>query len=195
MTRHQDLVEWAQADPVNAEILRRLPTLRLDQAHLVAGCVYQSVWNRQAGQPPGAKVKDYDIFYFDGTGLSCEAEDAVIRRLNLEPMRTSSAMAVSFSSGSSGVQRIGGASPSSCMPGLAPLVNRNSMSRCAIDHLGGASNAPPLRASLPASALASGQNRGALVPPGPPGLPVSVLPISAFLVLALLVRAGMVRGN
>jgi uncharacterized protein len=85
MTRHQDLVakdlvKWAQADPVNAEILRRLPALGLEQAFLVAGCVYQAVWNRQAGLPPGAKVKDYDIFYFDGTDLSYEAEDAVIRR-------------------------------------------------------------------------------------------------------------------
>ncbi len=80
MTRHQDLVEWAQADPVNAEILRRLPALGLAQAYLVAGCVYQAVWNRQAGLPPGSRIKDYDIFYFDGSDLSYEAEDAAIRR-------------------------------------------------------------------------------------------------------------------
>jgi hypothetical protein len=80
MTRYQELVEWAQADPVNAEILRRLPALGLEQAYLVAGCVYQAVWNRQAGLLPGSRIKDYDIFYFDGSDLSYEAEDAVIRR-------------------------------------------------------------------------------------------------------------------
>jgi uncharacterized protein len=80
MTLHQDLVEAAQADPVNAEILRRLPELGLEQAYLVAGCVYQAVWNRQAGLPPGSRIKDYDIFYFDDRDLSYEAEDVVIRR-------------------------------------------------------------------------------------------------------------------
>ena len=80
MTRYQELVEWAQADPVNAEILRRLPALGLEQAYLVAGCVYQAVWNRQAGLLPGSRIKDYDIFYVDGSDLSYEAEDAVIRR-------------------------------------------------------------------------------------------------------------------
>ncbi|MEI9985980.1 MAG: nucleotidyltransferase family protein [Aliidongia sp.] len=80
MTRQQDMVEWAQDDPVNAAILRRLPELGLGQAYLVAGCVYQAVWNRLGGLPPGALVKDYDIFYFDDADLSYEAEDAAIRR-------------------------------------------------------------------------------------------------------------------
>src|SRR5579859_5672445 len=78
--RRQDLLDCALADPINGEILRRLPELRLEQAHLVAGCIYQAVWNRLGGFAPGAMVKDYDVFYFDGTDLSYEAEDAVIRR-------------------------------------------------------------------------------------------------------------------
>jgi hypothetical protein len=80
MARHQVLLDCALANPVNAEILRRLPELGLDQAHLVAGCVYQAVWNRLSHAPADAGVKDYDIFYFDDRNLSYEAEDEVIRR-------------------------------------------------------------------------------------------------------------------
>ncbi len=71
------------ANPVNREILRRLPELELDQAYLTAGCLFQAVWNHQSGAPPEARVRDYDIFYFDPEDLSYEAEDAVIRRAEL----------------------------------------------------------------------------------------------------------------
>ena len=80
ITRRQDLLDWALANPVNAEILRRLPELGLVQAYLVAGCVYQAVWNRLSGFAPAAMVKDYDVFYFDDSDLSYAAEDAAIRR-------------------------------------------------------------------------------------------------------------------
>jgi hypothetical protein len=78
--RQTDLLDCALANPVNAEILRRLPELGLGEAHLVAGCVFQAVWNRLSGAAPAAGVKDYDVFYFDADDLSYEAEDAVIRR-------------------------------------------------------------------------------------------------------------------
>jgi hypothetical protein len=68
----------ALANPVNAAILARLPALGLPQAHLVAGCLFQAVWNHRAGRPPGDAVKDYDVFYFD-EDLSWEAEDRAIR--------------------------------------------------------------------------------------------------------------------
>jgi len=80
MTRRQALLDCALANPVNAEILQHLPELGLGQAYLVAGCVYQAVWNRLGGLAPGALVKDYDVFYFDDSDLSYEAEDTVIRR-------------------------------------------------------------------------------------------------------------------
>jgi len=69
----------ALSNPVNAEILRRLPRLGIVEPWLVAGCLYQAVWNRHAGRPPGENVKDYDVFYWD-EDTSWEAEDAVIRR-------------------------------------------------------------------------------------------------------------------
>ena len=46
---------------------------------LVAGCLYQTVWNVVTGQPPEAGILDYDLAYFDGSDLSWDAEDAVIR--------------------------------------------------------------------------------------------------------------------
>ncbi len=47
--------------------------------YLVAGCLYQTVWNVVTGQPPEAGILDYDLAYWDGSDLSWDAEDAVIR--------------------------------------------------------------------------------------------------------------------
>lgn len=76
-------VRQALADPVNAALLSRLPSLALGQCFLTAGCLFQAVWNRRSGRPVGWGVKDYDVFYFDDRDLSWEAEDAVIRRVRL----------------------------------------------------------------------------------------------------------------
>lgn len=73
------LKAWALENPANAEILRRLPALDLPQAYLVAGCLYQAVWNRLGGRPVDADIKDYDVFYFD-PDTRWEAEDRAIRR-------------------------------------------------------------------------------------------------------------------
>ncbi len=72
-------IALALTNPVNAEILRRLPALALPQCHLVAGCLFQAVWNARSGRAPDAGVKDYDVFYFDDLDVSYEAEDAVIQ--------------------------------------------------------------------------------------------------------------------
>lgn len=65
----------------NRRILERLPTLGLNDAWLVAGCLFQTVWNLQAGRTPTADIKDYDLFYFDATDLSEQAEAAVGERV------------------------------------------------------------------------------------------------------------------
>lgn len=70
----------AAADPVCAAILDRMPHLGLSEWWLTAGAVFQNVWNAVEGHAPGYGIKDYDVFYFDDTDLSWEAEDAVIRR-------------------------------------------------------------------------------------------------------------------
>jgi hypothetical protein len=76
-----DFVAQALQDPANAALLERLPALGLPQGFLTAGSLFQATWNRVSGKPPGWGVKDYDVFYFDDSDLSWEAEDAAIRRV------------------------------------------------------------------------------------------------------------------
>jgi uncharacterized protein len=61
-------------------LLRRLRSIDLPQWRLVAGCLYQTVWNVLTGRPRGWGIQDYDVSYFDSDDLSWHAEDAVIRR-------------------------------------------------------------------------------------------------------------------
>jgi hypothetical protein len=61
------------------EVLARASALDLPAWYLVAGCLYQTVWNVVTGQPPEAGILDYDLAYFDGSDLSWEGEDAVIQ--------------------------------------------------------------------------------------------------------------------
>lgn len=69
-------LDTARNDAVRA-ILSRWQRLNLPQSWLVAGCLFQTVWNIQAGRAPGAGIKDYDIFYFDAGDLSAAAEAQV----------------------------------------------------------------------------------------------------------------------
>jgi hypothetical protein len=69
------------ANAANRAILSRWQLLDLPDAWLVAGCLFQTVWNIQAGRPPGADIKDYDIFYFDPDDLSDAAEAAAQARV------------------------------------------------------------------------------------------------------------------
>jgi hypothetical protein len=66
-----------QMNPTVNEILVRLPQLNVPDAWLASGCVFQTVWNVQAGHDPARAIKDYDVFYFDGTDLSADAENNV----------------------------------------------------------------------------------------------------------------------
>jgi hypothetical protein len=72
-------VELALGNPVNREILQRLPSLGLADAWLVSGSLFQTVWNALTDRVPGYGIKDYDIFYFD-PDTSWGAEDAAISR-------------------------------------------------------------------------------------------------------------------
>src|SRR6266496_6144066 len=47
--------------------------------YLVAGCLYQTVWNVVTGQPPESGILDYDLAYYDSSDLSWQAEDAIIQ--------------------------------------------------------------------------------------------------------------------
>jgi uncharacterized protein len=60
------------------EVLARAAAMDLPGWYLVAGCLYQTVWNVVTGQPAEAGILDYDLAYFDGSDVSWEAEDTVI---------------------------------------------------------------------------------------------------------------------
>jgi uncharacterized protein len=61
------------------EVLARAAAMDLPSWYLVAGCLYQTVWNVLTGEPPEAGILDYDLAYFDSSDLSWDAEDAIIR--------------------------------------------------------------------------------------------------------------------
>jgi uncharacterized protein len=69
-------------DPGIMHLLSRLRALALPQWRLVAGCLYQTVWNVLTDRPRGTGIEDYDLVYYDGADLTWEAEDAVIRRVS-----------------------------------------------------------------------------------------------------------------
>ena len=64
----------------NLSLLERLPNLELPDWYLVAGCLFQTVWNELSGFPAEHGIQDYDVFYCDCEDLSWEAEDKVIKR-------------------------------------------------------------------------------------------------------------------
>ena len=66
-------------NPTLVEVLTRAAVLALPDWYLVAGCLYQTVWNVVTGQPPESGILDYDLAYFDSSDLSWHAEDEVIQ--------------------------------------------------------------------------------------------------------------------
>ncbi|GGB57891.1 hypothetical protein GCM10011316_32460 [Roseibium aquae] len=70
-----------QTDPTLMAILQTSRRLDLPDAWLVSGAIYQTIWNALTGRPEGYGIKDYDLIYFDGSDLSYDAEDKVIRRV------------------------------------------------------------------------------------------------------------------
>jgi hypothetical protein len=69
-----------RAEPVLMAVLAGARDLKLADSWLVSGGVYNSVWNALTGRPSMTGVKDIDLFYFDASDVSYEAEDAVIRQ-------------------------------------------------------------------------------------------------------------------
>jgi hypothetical protein len=79
--RHQhELEDILRADPVAWPAFEQARALGLPDWMIVSGAIYNTVWNALTGRPPGYGIKDIDLFYFDASDLSWEAEDAVIRR-------------------------------------------------------------------------------------------------------------------
>jgi uncharacterized protein len=69
-------------DPDLVQSLIAARELRLPQWRIVAGCLYQTVWNVLTNKPARTGINDYDLIYFDDTDLSWEAEDQVVKLVN-----------------------------------------------------------------------------------------------------------------
>jgi hypothetical protein len=78
--QREHLVSILLADPLVGEALRRADRLDLPDWWIVSGALYNTVWNHLTGKPSGYGIKDVDLFYFDASDLSWEAEDVAIRK-------------------------------------------------------------------------------------------------------------------
>lgn len=63
-----------------AALLERLASLDLPPWFLTAGSLFQTCWNAASSIPNlNHGIRDHDLFYYDDTDLSWDAEDAVIK--------------------------------------------------------------------------------------------------------------------
>jgi hypothetical protein len=74
-----EFIQTVLRNRVNRMILTRVSALNLRDTWLVSGCLFQTVWNVRTGRPPEDGIRDYDLFYFDASDVSWEAEDRAIR--------------------------------------------------------------------------------------------------------------------
>jgi hypothetical protein len=82
MTTTKRFIEDVLTNRHNRAVLERWDALALPDGWLVAGCLFQTVWNLRGGASPEAQIKDYDLFYFDGTDLSEQGEREVQTRVD-----------------------------------------------------------------------------------------------------------------
>lgn len=80
----QEQEELERIVRADADLMKLLVTARaldLPQHRLVAGCIYQTVWNVLTRRPRGTGINDYDVIYFDAADLRKESETATEARL------------------------------------------------------------------------------------------------------------------
>ena len=70
-----------RAAPRLMQVLETARELDLPDWLIMSGAVYQPVLNHLTGRAPEHGLKDYDLGYFDGSDVSYDAEDVVIRRV------------------------------------------------------------------------------------------------------------------
>lgn len=66
--------------PLVMEALAGARSMALNDWWIVSGAIYNTIWNALTGRPLTTGIKDVDLFYWDDSDLSYEAEDVVIRR-------------------------------------------------------------------------------------------------------------------
>jgi uncharacterized protein len=75
------LTSIVHATPPLMRVLSVARDLDLPEWLVFSGAIYQPVLNHLTGRAPDYGIRDYDLAYFDGSDLSYEGEDAVIRRV------------------------------------------------------------------------------------------------------------------
>ena len=71
-----------RSEPLLMAVLEGLRAVALPDHLLVAGALYNSVWNRLTGREALTGINDIDVCYFDGDDLGWDAEDVVIKALD-----------------------------------------------------------------------------------------------------------------
>ncbi len=75
-TLRQVLERIVRGDARLMQLLHVARSVGLPQWRVVAGCLYQTVWNALTGRAQGTGINDYDVVYFDAADLSEETEAA-----------------------------------------------------------------------------------------------------------------------
>jgi hypothetical protein len=78
-TQQAALEEIIRQHPLLMDVLHGLRALDLPDHLLVAGAIYNEVWNHLTGRPALTGVNDIDVFYFDDSDIGWDAEDRVIK--------------------------------------------------------------------------------------------------------------------
>lgn len=74
-----ELIAIIRSESWLMDALRKAKALEVEDDWIVAGAIYNTVWNRLTGRPSLQGIRDIDLFYFDPRDLSYEAEDRIIR--------------------------------------------------------------------------------------------------------------------
>jgi hypothetical protein len=75
-----ELIAIIRSEEWLMDALQKAKALEVEDEWIVAGAIYNTVWNRLTGRPSLHGIKDIDLFYFDPSDLSYEAEDRIIRK-------------------------------------------------------------------------------------------------------------------
>jgi hypothetical protein len=75
--QQQVLEAIIRQQPVLMAVLEGLRALALPDHLLVAGAIYNEVWNYLTERPSLTGVNDIDVFYFDDSVIGWDAEDRV----------------------------------------------------------------------------------------------------------------------
>lgn len=77
--QHAALEAIIRGQPLLMDVLTGLREMALPDHLLVAGAIYNEVWNHLTGRPALNGVNDIDVFYFDDSDIGWDAEDRVIK--------------------------------------------------------------------------------------------------------------------